>query len=194
MSPRTENQFEEIREAKKALIVDSALHLFAEQGFHATSIREIAKKAKISKGLMYNYFESKDELLKEIFKKGIDEILVFFDRNHDGEITNEELEFWIDKTMEIMLKNLQFWKLYFSLMMQPAVMKYVEKDFMKLFEPMMNMLLIYFEKQGCKNPMVEMRLFFAVLDGIGMHYIVDPEHFPINGVIKRIKELFIKKQ
>lgn len=192
MTPRTENQFEEIRETKKTLIVDSALHLFAEHGFHATSIRQIAKKAKISKGLMYNYFESKEELLKEIFKKGVDEILVFFNRNHDGEITKEELEFWIDKTTEIMLKNLQFWKLYFSLMMQPAVMKYVEKDFMKLFEPMMNMLLVYFEKQGYKDPMVEMRLFFAILDGIGLHYIIDPEHFPLNKAMKRIKEIYFK--
>ena len=50
--PRTENQFEEIREAKRELIINTALHLFAESGFHTTSIRQIAKKAKISKDKM----------------------------------------------------------------------------------------------------------------------------------------------
>ena len=192
MSPRTENQFEKIREAKKALIVDSALHLFAEQGFHATSISQIAKNAKISKGLMYNYFEGKDELLKVIIKKGVDELLMFFDRNNDGELTNEELEYWIDETMKIMLQNLQFWKLYFSMVMQPAVMKHVEKDFMKLFEPMMKVLLVFFEKQGYKNPMVEMRLLFAILDGVGMHYIIDTKNFPLNDVLNRIKEIYFE--
>ena len=192
MSPRTENQFEEIRETKKALILDSALHLFAEQGFHATSISKIAKQAKISKGLMYNYFESKEELLKIIIKKGVDDLTMYFDRNHDGVITNDELEYWIDQTFAIMLKNTPFWKLYFSMVMQPQVMKHFEQDFSKLFGPIMEVLLLYFEKKGYEDPMVEMRLFFALLDGVGMHYIVDPENFPVEGVIKRIKEVYIK--
>ena len=107
MSPRTEDQFETIRETKKALILDTALHLFAEQGFHATSISQIAKNAKISKGLMYNYFESKEELLKMIIKQGVDELTKFFDRNQDGVLTEDELEYWIDKTMEVMTGNLK---------------------------------------------------------------------------------------
>ena len=63
MSPRSAKQFDEIRKQKKELILESALELFAENGFHATSISQIAKKAGISKGLIYNYFESKNEIL-----------------------------------------------------------------------------------------------------------------------------------
>ena len=66
MSPRSAKQFKEIRKEKKDHIMEVALELFAENGFHATSISQIAKKAGISKGLTYNYFESKKELLDEL--------------------------------------------------------------------------------------------------------------------------------
>ena len=66
MSPRTEEQFEEIRESKKNLIQEVALELFATRGYHSTSISMIAKEADISKGLLYNYFESKEELLNSM--------------------------------------------------------------------------------------------------------------------------------
>ena len=43
MSPRTPLQFEEIREEKRNLIMDTALEHFAREGFHATTINHIAK-------------------------------------------------------------------------------------------------------------------------------------------------------
>ena len=55
MAPRTEQQFEEIRESKKKLILETALELFASEGFHTTPISRIASEAGISKGLLYNY-------------------------------------------------------------------------------------------------------------------------------------------
>ena len=71
MSPRTPKQFEEIREEKKTLIMDVALEHFANEGYHNTTINHIAKHAGISKGLMYNYFESKEELLAEIINRSM---------------------------------------------------------------------------------------------------------------------------
>jgi AcrR family transcriptional regulator len=57
---------------KKALrreaIIDVSLELFATQGFHKTTIPDIAKKLKMSVGNLYNYFASKDILAKEIIK------------------------------------------------------------------------------------------------------------------------------
>src|SRR5660397_145107 len=84
MSPRSAKQFKEIRKEKKDLIMEVALELFAENGFHATSISQIAKKAGISKGLPYNYFESKKELLDELITHGFNSIFENFDLNQDG--------------------------------------------------------------------------------------------------------------
>lgn len=49
--------------SKKEQIIQTALHFFAQKGFHATSIQEIADKLGIAKGSVYVYFKSKDDLL-----------------------------------------------------------------------------------------------------------------------------------
>ena len=66
MSPKTHEQLALIREDRKKLILDVSLQLFAEKGYENTSIAQITKEAGISKGLFYNYFESKDQLMQEL--------------------------------------------------------------------------------------------------------------------------------
>jgi len=53
---------------KRESIIQASLHLFATQGFHKTTIPDIAKKLHMSVGNLYNYFASKDILAKEIIK------------------------------------------------------------------------------------------------------------------------------
>lgn len=48
-------------------LVSEATRLFAEQGFEGTSVQEIVTAAGVTKGAMYHYFDSKDDLLHEIY-------------------------------------------------------------------------------------------------------------------------------
>jgi TetR/AcrR family fatty acid metabolism transcriptional regulator len=52
---------------KRRLIVDSAIMVFAEKGYHETRISDIARNAKIAYGLVYHYFKNKEEILDTIF-------------------------------------------------------------------------------------------------------------------------------
>lgn len=56
---------------KPRRILDVALRLFQEKGFHATPVSEIIDEAGISKGLFYHYFESKNDLLRKIHNEFI---------------------------------------------------------------------------------------------------------------------------
>ena len=185
MSPRTTKQLEEIRESKKALIMNTALKLFAVEGYYITSISKIASAANISKGLLYNYFESKENLLSEIFHLGMDELFKDFDPNHDGVLTEKELIFFIDKTFQKLKENKDFWKLYFILIMKPSVFKIYEARFFELVVPILQTLENYFSARGSENPNAEARLLGAMLDGVSMNYILDPENFPID-IVKQI--------
>jgi AcrR family transcriptional regulator len=51
---------------RRDLILNTAVECFLTKGFHKTSIRDIASKAGISLGNLYNHFESKDALIAEI--------------------------------------------------------------------------------------------------------------------------------
>lgn len=57
----------------KQRILDAAVNLFAEKGFDATSVDEIAKLAEVNKAMIYYYFSSKEGLLSSIIRKSINE-------------------------------------------------------------------------------------------------------------------------
>jgi AcrR family transcriptional regulator len=56
-----------MRTESRKKILEAALELFAYEGYHSTSMHKVAKHAGVSKGLLYNYFEGKEDLLKRIF-------------------------------------------------------------------------------------------------------------------------------
>lgn len=51
------------RISQRGAVLEAAWHLFWERGYHATSIADIANAARLPKGSVYNYFDSKDALL-----------------------------------------------------------------------------------------------------------------------------------
>jgi AcrR family transcriptional regulator len=55
--------------AKRRQIMDGARGIFLEQGFDAASMGEIARRAGVSKGTLYVYFQSKEELFQAIFQE-----------------------------------------------------------------------------------------------------------------------------
>lgn len=50
-------------------ILAAALRLFAERGFDGTSVQEVVAAAEVTKGALYHYFDSKDDLLHEIYAR-----------------------------------------------------------------------------------------------------------------------------
>ncbi|MCD4834487.1 MAG: TetR/AcrR family transcriptional regulator [Bacteroidales bacterium] len=190
MSPRTPEKFNEIRETTKHKIMEVALELFANEGYYPTSISKIAKKAGISKGLMYNYFESKEDLLKQIAFEGINEVFESFDPNKDGILTKEEFIYFIKSSVMMVKSQMNFWKLYFSLMAQPQVLMVLGDDFMSSFDSYFKTLADYFNNQGFKDGYTEVRFFVAMLDGVVLHYILDPENFPYEQVVDRIINIY----
>ncbi len=57
---------EEKKKQRKTDILKTALRLFSQKGYYATSIDDITGEAGISKGLVYTYFKSKEEIFLEL--------------------------------------------------------------------------------------------------------------------------------
>ena len=188
MSPRTESQLVEIREISINKIMNASLKLFAEHGFDATSISEIAKQAGISKGLIYNYFDSKLDLLKGMI-----------DRLNEGEA--ELMAKVVDDDPNQMLKNIfkafffeirertEVWKMIFVVSMQVEKYDFVHrmtvnklKNFFTLFEDLLTQI-------DYPNPGHESKIIAALFDGIGFHYLIAMEEYPLN----EVEEFLIKK-
>ena len=57
------------KSSKEIRILEASAALFAEKGFHRTTTREIAEKAEVSEGTLYNYFKNKDDILMGIMTR-----------------------------------------------------------------------------------------------------------------------------
>ncbi|MBC8459571.1 MAG: TetR/AcrR family transcriptional regulator [Bacteroidales bacterium] len=190
MSPKTKEQYAKIREDRRELILKAALELFASQGISHTTIHQIAKKAGISKGLIYNYFTSKEELLEEIIKSSIEHLYAFFDPDHDGILTTEEMEYFIEQQIKMLKQNIDFWKFLYMLLVQPSAQKLVHQlQFEILASGMWKMIASYFRNHKFEDPELETWFFHSMLDGVYMNYVFNAEKYPID----RMKELIIQR-
>jgi TetR/AcrR family fatty acid metabolism transcriptional regulator len=52
---------------KRRQILDAAIRVFAKRGFHNCRVSDIADEARVAYGLVYHYFDSKDQVLNELF-------------------------------------------------------------------------------------------------------------------------------
>lgn len=64
------------REIRRQRILESASHAFAENDYAAVSIGAVARRAAVSRGTVYNYFGSKEQLYREVLDQRFGELMV----------------------------------------------------------------------------------------------------------------------
>ncbi|HNN13661.1 MAG TPA: TetR/AcrR family transcriptional regulator [Anaerolineales bacterium] len=95
-------------------IEDAAIELFIEQGYHATSMRQIADRADLALGGIYNHFKSKDEIFEAVivdkhpYKKLLPLIL---------EAEGESMEDFLSHAATLVIKELTSQPFYIKLML-----------------------------------------------------------------------------
>jgi AcrR family transcriptional regulator len=198
-----------MREEKMTIIMDVALEHFANEGYFRTTISHIARHAGISKGLMYNYFDSKEALLKAIIHKSVNEVYKYLDIDRDGYLSEEEFEFFIRKIYVLLKEKRYFWRLLMQLLIQNDV----REQFLKAFpesdslihpghEPgdsyyplqMMKMITDYFLRKKGKigkqyDPAGEISMFYNTMLGFAVTSIYS-DAADDEKAINRIIELY----
>jgi TetR/AcrR family fatty acid metabolism transcriptional regulator len=71
----TETVLDDSKEARRRAILESAVRVFAEHGFFAARIRDIAAGAGVAEGTIYLYFDGKDDLLLTAFRDKVAEFV-----------------------------------------------------------------------------------------------------------------------
>jgi AcrR family transcriptional regulator len=66
--PRNRAQNEQIRANRRAQILEAARGVFAQDGYHAANVSDVAAAAGVSQGTVYHYFASKEELLMAVYE------------------------------------------------------------------------------------------------------------------------------
>ena len=187
--PRTKQQNEEIRNKTRRLILDNSLKLFANKGFHGTSISDIAKAAGISKGLAYNYFESKEKILNAIFEEAINAGNILEEQLKNITDPYEKIAFIIQAMFDYIRNEEEFWRLYFAMSLQPEIFETSQTVNIKFAQMYLTIIEKLFKEVGIKKSMLEARLFFAGLDGLGLQYFFYRDKFPF----EKIKKYYLQR-
>ncbi len=190
MSPRTDKQNKEIRQKTELIIIESALVLFAEDGYLGTSMQSIAKKAGVSKGNLYNYFDSKQDLLEGVLIHGLNQFADFFDEDSFDILSEKEFEIAIRGNFEMIRANKTFWKLYYNLFAQPKVQGLFTKIFAPFLEQYIAIFEAYYNNKEDKNPKATALLLGSALDGVSLGYLLMGKSYPLNEVVDQLIEKF----
>ena len=87
---------------KRRLILDAAVRVFAEHGYHGARVGDIARDAGVAHGLLYHYFASKDDVLRTIFVENWGELIARF---RAVEAADEPAEAKLEGIAKILLRT-----------------------------------------------------------------------------------------
>lgn len=154
-------------------ILATAARLFAEQGYENTSISQVARAAKVSKALIFWYFETKEQLYRSALRKTLEPYFIAVD-DLDGLDESAQIARLIDLFAEFVRENVYSVRFFLSLMLQgerqpDEVIRRVSELYGVFRSLLANIIesgrLRGIFRQDC-SPKLDAALIMAALDGV----------------------------
>ena len=164
----------------KQKLLDAATKLFESQGYFSTTVEQITEEAGVSKGFVYNYFSSKEELLAALIEAATSQMALVAETLVPSESIEETLSIFLDRFLNFLKAEKRFLKLQLTLMLMPELKQVVIGPQQKRAVLLLNMLSQWLRKAGVSQPKAKARLFLAMLDGVALHYLCIYEQYPLS--------------
>jgi len=130
-------------------IIDAAVRLFAQKGFHETTVDDIAKAAKIAKGTPYLYFKDKSSLYISVIDEHLIGGITFIKKIQQENLTNtEQLKKIAEGWLNYMLKFKNTFPMYSmeNINLTKKIMKQIKPIMASRFEEVINLIGEIIEK------------------------------------------------
>lgn len=173
---------EERNRITKEKIINAAISEFGTNGYAKTSLTNLCKKHSISKGLIYHYYASKDELylccVKECFKSLV---VMLKANNHSYESIQDEIHDYFNRR-EVFFKQYPYFNtIFFDATLQPAKhlienIKEIRSEFDMLNQMKYHHILEQVELRDSITPEIALRYFIAfqeMLNGYVQSHLKD---------------------
>lgn len=178
----------------KDILLHAALKVFATNGYHGSSVSDIARQAKVSKALFYHYFESKKDLLVIFAKRRLEEWTPLIEKLETIKNPKERISFLIDfvlNELETKADWLRFlYMLYLSTegieAIQEAMGKYKEQ-----FDRLFNAERQLYKDLGYDDPDDEATYLRSVLQGISLEYLLSGKNYPLHNMKEKIIKRYL---
>ena len=174
--PRTKEQNIELRKKTRDRIIQSSMKLFGQNGFDRTSVNAIAMEAKISKGLIYNHFETKEDIVKGIVDMLIElgESMVIPDISFES--PQHHLKHIIDNFFMMLVQQSEMLRWMLPMSFQIERFPFVTEIMARKTKGIIAITTKIFTDMGFENPEQESWFFGAIFDGVSMDQLLVPNY------------------
>ena len=174
---------------KKETIINTAIKLFAEEGYENTSIQKLAEAAGVAQGLLYRHFKNKNDLLLHLLMLGMQQVQYTLKPYLDKELSfAEAFTEHIKSCTAHMKEHAKLWMVLHSVRQNASLMNSLglaADPVQQVIKPIAAKL----SKSGHKDAEMHAWAIFSLVDGITALYLTHPEVYPL----EKFEKFLIKK-
>lgn len=198
MSPRiTEEQWNITHQT----IMTTATQLFATQGYNGTSMNDIVKESGVSKGAIYNHFESKEKLFLELLEQQTDVGM------HQLDDLLSKTESSVEKIIQIMTITFmnsvscprELCMMQTEFMVTASRIESIVPDLQKRYTMIRDYIVALVEEgkqrgeiKGSLDAEALVTLIFATMDGLGFQYSTLGIQFDPDRLLRQLQEMVLR--
>jgi len=174
-----------LRDATRERLLGAAMACFAERGFAAVTVREIAVRADLSTGVLYRHFSGKDALLRTAFEQSMSAVRATF---ADALAASVEVRVGVlvRAAADTVRRHLAFWRLCYAARHQPAVIAALGEALSAWTGEIVAVLTALLQDTGRRDAETGALALFAQIDGVCQHYALAPQTYPLDAVVAQI--------
>jgi len=183
-----------MRGRTREAILASSLELFAKRGYSATTTEEIARKAKVSKGLIFSHFDTKQDILFAIVDEQFDRIISNVLKENDARPAKERLVSFVDATVDLIKNDPLLARLSLQLNLDDGYRKLMKNKKTKQYlDAFLSQMKAVFSELGSNKPELDSFILMFLFDGIVANYTVAPELFPIDDIKHHLVDILVSR-
>ncbi|NWG20684.1 MAG: TetR/AcrR family transcriptional regulator, partial [Chloroflexi bacterium] len=137
-------------------------------------------------GLLYSHFASKDDLLRAIFQQSVQNVFESFALAEEGDPSRSLVARIIVAAFAVLRANRDFWRLSYGVRMQQPVLAVLGPELSDWTASIRTTMERALRQSGVARPEIEAAILFATIDGVAQHYVLDPEHYPLDAVVEAL--------
>lgn len=192
---------------KKNNIINAAIEIFSQKGYEKGTVAEIAAKADIAKGSFYHYYNSKEEIIYDLFAMYLENYISNWKNIIAQDYApDKKVKLLIEQTFEDLMNmenedNLTNMVLIFEIMFmlfRKSLKNSNNNEIDKIFEKYYDILLpVYHEgqQQGLFRKNIEPKyaayLIFGMIDGFSLHFIIQKNKYDLEKSKKYLTDLIL---
>lgn len=176
MTSYTTQQNQNLQQANEDKILKAAKTLFLKKGYFNVNIAKIARQAGVSKASIYNYFQGKDAILKQLIENHFNTT----SRLNKTLSGKEKIKDYIDASIDMLEHHSGFLKVVYPMVFFTDSFAYIKEMLYEITTHQIKELAEAFEEIGAKHPFGEAALLVTEIDGMNLHYMTVRERYNLH--------------